>query len=630
MCCKTLTAVVYLACLIGAACASAQALAGTYTCANGNPGGAFDYADIGGFFNDLEEYGVNAPVVLEVYDDGGTFVSNASYQLGANGNGLSYIPRPVSGISQVNTLTIRAAPGEHPVVTGRGATSYLTATPWTFGCIAFDTIGFTTIEGMEFTGGDFGIHWLNYLVPNGSDHIRISRCKIHGMLNGSAIGITGWGNAPVNNVTIENNMLWDCYGPGTGQVEPGIIGAQQCGFEWVVRNNTVVHATDDITDGLGTFAHHGVAWSEFCGNVVHLQHVNNTFVFNGSSLPFNADRNIVHLAGPIRMSTNQLALDWAGWQAAGLDPNGLNTDPLLVSVTPGSEDLRLRPDSPAIDLIPSGGPALDVFGNPRPYGSGFDAGAHELQNFGARAGLAAASALVGPSGGPYSISLNHGDALADVLIELSDFESKDITVTSITASAALAGVAAPAIPAPSHPLTLAWTGFIDDTNPPGTYTWTVEFADAGTGFVMTCEVSITVTTPPPVALHTPNPLPAGRVAQDYSLALQATGTGTLVFSLLSGDLPSGLSLSATGQITGTPGTDGEYTFTVQAADNFTKEQQDYEISIKPKPPPDTGSGSCSVSMAQRGRGGSSPANRALALAALVFFIGTLALARRRR
>jgi hypothetical protein len=53
----------------------AQGLSGTYTCANGNPGSGFDYPDLGDFFDDLESVGVAGPVVLEVYDDGGPFVS---------------------------------------------------------------------------------------------------------------------------------------------------------------------------------------------------------------------------------------------------------------------------------------------------------------------------------------------------------------------------------------------------------------------------------------------------------------------------------------------------------------------------------------------------------------------------
>jgi hypothetical protein len=69
--------------LISSSLAS-QAMSGTYTCASGNPGGAFDYADIGDFFNHLETRGVAGNVVLEVFDVGGSFTSKPSYQLGAD------------------------------------------------------------------------------------------------------------------------------------------------------------------------------------------------------------------------------------------------------------------------------------------------------------------------------------------------------------------------------------------------------------------------------------------------------------------------------------------------------------------------------------------------------------------
>jgi hypothetical protein len=57
---------------------TAQPMSGTYTCATGNPGGAFDYADIGLFFTALESTGMGGPVILDVYDDGGVFTSNSS------------------------------------------------------------------------------------------------------------------------------------------------------------------------------------------------------------------------------------------------------------------------------------------------------------------------------------------------------------------------------------------------------------------------------------------------------------------------------------------------------------------------------------------------------------------------
>jgi hypothetical protein len=96
-------------------------LSGSYTCANGNPGSAFDYGDIGVFFDDLEQYGVVGPVVLNLFDDGGPFTSNPSYQLGADGAINTTQPGdPVVGLSASNPLTIRAALGEARSLKERG------------------------------------------------------------------------------------------------------------------------------------------------------------------------------------------------------------------------------------------------------------------------------------------------------------------------------------------------------------------------------------------------------------------------------------------------------------------------------------------------------------------------------
>ena len=69
---------------------------------------------------------------------------------------------------------------------------------------------------------------------------------------------------------------------------------------------------------------------------------------------------------------------------------------------------------------------------------------------------------------------------------------------------------------------------------------------------------------------TTSPLPCASEDTAYSVPLQAVNvTGTAVWSLTVGTLPSGLSLSSAGVLTGTPdtGTAGSYVFTVQVADD---------------------------------------------------------------
>ena len=76
-------------------------------------------------------------------------------------------------------------------------------------------------------------------------------------------------------------------------------------------------------------------------------------------------------------------------------------------------------------------------------------------------------------------------------------------------------------------------------------------------------------------------LPNGTVQVPYSATLQATG-GTLPYtwSVPSGQLPAGLTLSAAGAISGTPTTAGLATFTVQVADSLgNKSSAGFSINI---------------------------------------------------
>lgn len=84
------------------------------------------------------------------------------------------------------------------------------------------------------------------------------------------------------------------------------------------------------------------------------------------------------------------------------------------------------------------------------------------------------------------------------------------------------------------------------------------------------EFSLAVTTAS--ALTITGTLAGGTVAVPYAATLGATGgygTGTYAFSLASGALPSGLTLSAGGALSGTPTAAGTFTFTVQVTSTLT-------------------------------------------------------------
>jgi hypothetical protein len=97
-------------------------------------------------------------------------------------------------------------------------------------------------------------------------------------------------------------------------------------------------------------------------------------------------------------------------------------------------------------------------------------------------------------------------------------------------------------------------------------------------------VSVTVTPPPSVSTSS---LPAGTVATPYSQTLQASGgAGSLTWSLASGTLPNGLSLSAGGVISGTPTATGTSNFTVQVTDSGSpalSATKQLTITVNPAP-----------------------------------------------
>ncbi len=80
-------------------------------------------------------------------------------------------------------------------------------------------------------------------------------------------------------------------------------------------------------------------------------------------------------------------------------------------------------------------------------------------------------------------------------------------------------------------------------------------------------------------------LPDGKVETAYTATVEATGgTEPYTWSVSAGDLPDGLTLdSATGVISGTPTTKGDYSFTVQVEDSSDPVQsdtQDLNIDIE--------------------------------------------------
>ena len=74
-------------------------------------------------------------------------------------------------------------------------------------------------------------------------------------------------------------------------------------------------------------------------------------------------------------------------------------------------------------------------------------------------------------------------------------------------------------------------------------------------------------------------LPNGRVGTAYNQTLIASGKPTITWSMISGNLPNGLSLDTTGKITGTPTIDGKFDFRVLASNNIDTMSKEFSITI---------------------------------------------------
>lgn len=116
----------------------------------------------------------------------------------------------------------------------------------------------------------------------------------------------------------------------------------------------------------------------------------------------------------------------------------------------------------------------------------------------------------------------------------------------------------------------------------GTYNVTFQVTDSGkaTALTATQALSLSVTPAPAITFAT-----TSLATADYKVAYSATvmasgGAGALTYSLASGALPTGLTLSATGMIAGTPTVTGSFTFAVAAADAFgDKQMQSFTLKV---------------------------------------------------
>ncbi|CAD6556740.1 hypothetical protein LMG27952_06182 [Paraburkholderia hiiakae] len=131
----------------------------------------------------------------------------------------------------------------------------------------------------------------------------------------------------------------------------------------------------------------------------------------------------------------------------------------------------------------------------------------------------------------------------------------------------------------------------------GSASFTVKATDSSTGTgAFSVMQAYTVVINPAALTLTPSTLSAGTYGAPYSQTLTASGgTAPYTYSLTAGALPTGLSLSPTGVLAGTPTAAGTFNFTVQARDgNSMVGSQSYSLAINSVALPVAGSVAANV------------------------------------
>src|SRR5690606_24804957 len=218
-----------------------------------------DYTSLGAAFDAIESVGLAGPVILE-FTDSATYAADASYSLGLNNTGTVVA---ISGLSATNTITIRAATGQTPVIQGSATGAVLQSPLTRRGCLGIMS-SYTIVEGLESFGGpNFGI-----LIQGNNTTLRPinnenSRCRVHDVPDRPGIAYMGQNSSFFENGVIENNFVWNCFTNSGNPTSSSVLlnntgGAitirNAANGSGVVRHNTIVHTSPFTTTG-GIYAY---------------------------------------------------------------------------------------------------------------------------------------------------------------------------------------------------------------------------------------------------------------------------------------------------------------------------------------------------------------------------------------
>ena len=115
----------------------------------------------------------------------------------------------------------------------------------------------------------------------------------------------------------------------------------------------------------------------------------------------------------------------------------------------------------------------------------------------------------------------------------------------------------------------------------GTFTFTVRASDSTGSITRAFTMIIGSGSASNAPLITASsPLPDGTTGTPYSYQLTASGASSFTWVILTGDLPSGLSLSSSGLISGTPTAAGVFRFTLLVQNPYGEYRKEFTITIR--------------------------------------------------
>ncbi|TNM37733.1 calcium-binding protein [Nocardioides albidus] len=138
-------------------------------------------------------------------------------------------------------------------------------------------------------------------------------------------------------------------------------------------------------------------------------------------------------------------------------------------------------------------------------------------------------------------------------------------------------------------LTLTSDGVLSGTpTGSGAFTFTVQASNGVLPNAVSPSRTITVSDAAAAPVFTASTPPTtATVGTPYSYTFTATGNPDPTFTVATGSLPDGLTLTSTGLLSGTPTTAGAFTFTVRAANGVLPNAVTPSRTITVAPPPDT-------------------------------------------